>query len=278
MAWSYEQKFNTLNDGDLNGQDSWSIDTSFDVQTTTKYEGAKAVAVINPAGEVNGYRAITGVDAGTFYFAMRRSVNNAGTITFTARNSTPLTQWKIIMNNSGNVQIDNGSSVADWFAYSANTWYVFEVVFTTTTVKARYNAGAGWSNYSTEYTPLRSNNVERIYLTCEDASTSSNYWDTITPTDPVVIAYTMAADPGTFALTGIASTFNKTLTMAAALGHFILTGIDATLTYYNAPTPPTEWDNETKHSTNWGDSTKNSTNYSNQIKSTSIWHDKNKSS
>ena len=34
MAWIYEEKFNTLNDGDLNGQDFWTALNTFDVQTS----------------------------------------------------------------------------------------------------------------------------------------------------------------------------------------------------------------------------------------------------
>jgi hypothetical protein len=37
--------FNALTDGDLNGQNGWSGSTAFDVQTSTKYEGAKSVSV-----------------------------------------------------------------------------------------------------------------------------------------------------------------------------------------------------------------------------------------
>jgi hypothetical protein len=44
------EDFNALSDGDLNGQNGWSGNTAFDVQTTTKYEGAKALS----AGAING--------------------------------------------------------------------------------------------------------------------------------------------------------------------------------------------------------------------------------
>jgi len=48
--WTYEQKFNGLNDGDLNGQDDWSAESDTDVvQTGTPYEGAKHVIVSGSA-------------------------------------------------------------------------------------------------------------------------------------------------------------------------------------------------------------------------------------
>ncbi|KKU20693.1 MAG: hypothetical protein UX33_C0041G0011, partial [Candidatus Azambacteria bacterium GW2011_GWC1_46_13] len=44
-AWTYEQTFNTLNNGDLNGQDSWSGAVEYDIQSSISHEGTKAVKV-----------------------------------------------------------------------------------------------------------------------------------------------------------------------------------------------------------------------------------------
>ncbi|MFH1231548.1 MAG: DUF2341 domain-containing protein [Planctomycetota bacterium] len=42
-TFDYFQDFNALNTADLNGQDSWTANTAWDVMTTTPYEGAKAI-------------------------------------------------------------------------------------------------------------------------------------------------------------------------------------------------------------------------------------------
>jgi hypothetical protein len=44
-AWTYEEDFNALTNGDLHGQAGCLGSTDYDVQTGTAYEGAKAVAV-----------------------------------------------------------------------------------------------------------------------------------------------------------------------------------------------------------------------------------------
>ena len=43
----FYEDFNLLTDGDLNGQNGWSGSALFDVETSVKYEGAKAVQVTN---------------------------------------------------------------------------------------------------------------------------------------------------------------------------------------------------------------------------------------
>src|SRR3989338_8281410 len=70
-AWSYEQTFNNLNNGDLNGQDSWSGSTAFDVVTTgTPYEGAKHLS-FSTLADIDISRNITPTENGTLYFSVR---------------------------------------------------------------------------------------------------------------------------------------------------------------------------------------------------------------
>lgn len=78
MAWTYEQLFNGLTDGDLNGQDSWSGNTGFDVTTETSYEGAKDVSLTTTSDTFSTItRTVTGVSAGVCYVSMKRGTSSA---------------------------------------------------------------------------------------------------------------------------------------------------------------------------------------------------------
>jgi hypothetical protein len=59
MAWTYEQKFDGLTTGDLNGQDSWSGSTNYDVSTTNPAEGTKCVTITGDGTERQISRTIT---------------------------------------------------------------------------------------------------------------------------------------------------------------------------------------------------------------------------
>lgn len=53
-TFNFFEDFNSLTNGNLNGQNSWSGSTSFQVEDTTKYEGGKAVQVSNvTAGQID---------------------------------------------------------------------------------------------------------------------------------------------------------------------------------------------------------------------------------
>src|SRR3990167_10712671 len=70
MAWTYEQKFNDLNNGDLNGQDSWSAHLAFDVETSVKYEGAKALSFLLASENEYANRNIDAISQGIVYVAL----------------------------------------------------------------------------------------------------------------------------------------------------------------------------------------------------------------
>ena len=63
MALIYSQNFNALNTADLNGQDSWVADASFDVQESVTYEGAKAVSHVTGDSQA-AYRDFTAQSKG----------------------------------------------------------------------------------------------------------------------------------------------------------------------------------------------------------------------
>ena len=83
-TWTYEQTFNTLNNGDLSGQDNWSGDIQYDVQSTLAYEGTKAVQVNALDTSKLITRTVPSFTSGQMYFSVRRDVNSTGKIYFTS--------------------------------------------------------------------------------------------------------------------------------------------------------------------------------------------------
>ena len=77
----YEQTFNNLVNGDLNGQDSWSGAGEYDVQSTLAYEGTKAVQVnaLNTSKLIS--RTVPSFTSGQMYFSVRRDTNGDGSAT-----------------------------------------------------------------------------------------------------------------------------------------------------------------------------------------------------
>lgn len=186
--WTYEQKFNTLNDGDLNGQDSWSGNAQFDVQTSETYEGAKAVAITNPSGNPEVLRNVTAVADGTVYFTMRSTVNNKAFQIDLLDVGVGIVRTQFSSN--GQIQtLEPGPTYVSLQAYNANQWYVAKVTFNGTTDQHSISIhdGSSWSDYGpyTTYEVGEFVQVERINVWAEDGTLVA-YFDTITPTDPVV--------------------------------------------------------------------------------------------
>ena len=119
MAWGYTQNFDALTDGDLNGQDSWSGNTNYDVQTSVTFQGAKAVSSAHNGQVVS--RTVTGVTDGLFHYAQRSdSTANCNDVQLSLKSSTTylaIVRW----NTSGNIIRLYGASSETVSAYSANS-------------------------------------------------------------------------------------------------------------------------------------------------------------
>ncbi|HAM95892.1 MAG: Peptidase M23 [Candidatus Azambacteria bacterium GW2011_GWB2_46_37] len=130
-AWTYEQTFNTLNNGDLNGQDSWSGSTAFDVVTTgTPYEGAKHLS-FSTLADIDISRNITPTENGTLYFSVKKPTTNQDTFLFILKNNNGLSDINIYFNANGQIQAYNGTT-ASWQTiqnYSANSYYRIGIQF-----------------------------------------------------------------------------------------------------------------------------------------------------
>lgn len=185
MAWVYEALFDTTSSpsysaGDLNGQNSWSAPTNFDVQSTTTYQGNGAVADISSAGG-SATVAITAQSSGTVYYAMRRS-STTGDASMYFKNSSTL-QFNVNF-EIAKIRTNNGASVAVILdPYVANTWYVIEVIFDASNNHTiRYNTGSGWSASFGPYTSTNTADIDTVEL--NSGGSNSQYWDMITPTNP----------------------------------------------------------------------------------------------
>ena len=192
MAWTYEQNFNDLNTADLNGQDSWSgASALLNVVTDQTYEGAKAVKYNSTSTNMHYTRSITSVTSGTFYFAQRSSSTSLTQSMFSLRNAAGGAVGTIGFYPTGDIKMRDETPPAfvDVGDFVANTWYVFEVVFNTTTgkYKARWHNESSWSDYTAEYDLKNTDAITSISLGADaNAGGGSIWWDIITPTDPVV--------------------------------------------------------------------------------------------
>ncbi len=199
--WTYEQKFNTLNDGDLNGQDSWTGDVEFDVvQTDTPAEGAKHLKVIANVSS-NGFidRTIIGVTSGTVYISIKKNANNDGrSVIYMKDSAEGANSMTIDMNLDGNIRIwdNNPGSWITVGAYSANTYYRIGIAFESgagsheglaaDTYKMNIDGGA-WSDVADFETAVAEINLLR-FGSLKDATSNEYFWDFISPNYTVAVA------------------------------------------------------------------------------------------
>ena len=126
----YFQDFNSLTDGDLNGQDSWSGSANFDVQTSVKYEGAKAVEVATGGIAINISRAISVTSYNMFIQAhiYATDASLSYPIAFYAREGSSSINGVCIY--ASKIQVLN--SVPAWQdvdSASSTTWYKVKLAF-----------------------------------------------------------------------------------------------------------------------------------------------------
>lgn len=183
MAWTFEEKFNTLTDGDLNGQNSWTGDVDFDVQTHISYEGAKGISVT----AANGYctRSITSVSDGVVYFAVMRG-NTTGDVSFDFLTGGSTRVRFIVANSNTNVTISNGAGVHTWTGIvSAGNWLLFEFTFdASNNHSVRYHNGVSWSASTGTLSAAVGGNIDGIRLG-SGGTAGVSYFDYISPTNPI---------------------------------------------------------------------------------------------
>jgi hypothetical protein len=187
-AWTYEQSFDALTNGDLNGQDSWSGSTAFDVQSTVSCGGAKSVEFVSGAGSIS--RAFSATSTADMFFQIRRAPANQDFFLTFFSGATELiyirtrgTDGTIAGYNSGttlyvnaiagfsfdtcytvNVQWDDGAQPDKWRlrVYSSGAW----------------GSWTAWLNTNSAYSSM-----DAMAISTEGV-TGAVYVDTITATDP----------------------------------------------------------------------------------------------
>ena len=195
MAWKYEENFNSLNTAALNGQDSWSGDSDFGVQTSVTAEGAKAVKV--SAG--NKYIAsgdFSGVSSGNVVFAMRKSSTTSSNNYFAICFGGSKTQMMIIFDPDGDIIIKArgaGNDQEVLASFSVDTWYQLEIEFNigSSTYKARIReyGESEWSEWSGNASTYNSyDTIKKLELFTGSGMIGDAYYDDFRPAPiPVVV-------------------------------------------------------------------------------------------
>lgn len=133
----YEQKFNDLTVGDLNGQDGWSGGTEVDVTTNASaiYEGTKGVQVYQPSGAQTITRSIINRDCGFLFIKIKKTLNTDGTMPVLEllNNNNNQTEVIIQFNSDGTIRYYDRLTASylqiDSFTYASDTWIKLAIKF-----------------------------------------------------------------------------------------------------------------------------------------------------
>jgi hypothetical protein len=203
MAWTYEQKFNALTTGDLNGQDSWTADVSWDVSTTSPYEGANCIQRQcegdAPSGIDNykpAYRTITAVTDGSMYFAFKYDSSSAAVrAALTLEEGTTSKCYLLVVSSFSKLMLFSGGSFYDIATgLSSGTWYPVNMEFDcgTDQYRARVYSSGAWGSFSTWYAmPSTATQINNLNFGSDKGAAGTGgmiYLDTFTPTDPTAPA------------------------------------------------------------------------------------------
>lgn len=191
MGWTYEQKFNSLNDGNLAGQDNFTAEgDSPQVQISKTFEGAKAISLIDACG---ADRALTGdeVVSGKLYYAIYCDDLPVGGGTYVSFYDGVYTN-AVMMGFEGatfNLRYYDGTwKHLEYLTY--DRWYVFEVEFDLGNNRWRYRhwdeVSEEWSTVS-DWLGVRGSVSEVDVLHFGNNDGAITYIDTLTPTDPTII-------------------------------------------------------------------------------------------
>ncbi len=188
----FTDNFNTYNNGDLNGQGSWSGNTTYDVQSTTYYDdgGTKAVQFTNTASQFSIEKAGTQQTAGTVGMYMRKSVVNNGQQYFLAQEDTWDGYTIFAFMHTGAILFNGNTTLLDPFV--VDTWYWVQMEWKSDPdhlVRGRYNDNA-WSDWIAPQSDWVTG-LGEVNFTVNSLDSDSAYYDFIaeaSSTAPVVAA------------------------------------------------------------------------------------------
>jgi len=184
--WTYEQKFDGLSDGDLNGQDSWSGSTNFQVGAYgAPYEGTKDV-LGNKASVIQ--RAVILVPYGTVYISFYTANGRLdGCMMSLQEGSTD----KCRLYFDSTIIIRDPTTWHSIGAWAADTWYRIGFAFDFTAggweglsqgyYKANVNGGA-WST-AYQFENPGGSGISNFYIAIYEDAGGVYYWyfDYISP-------------------------------------------------------------------------------------------------
>jgi hypothetical protein len=157
VPWDYEQLFNSLSDGNLNGQDSWSNDGGSTLSVTSSsdtYEGSKCLesAVLDSEEEYVFYsRSVSDFTSGTFYTSIKRNSDDY-LVRIAGNNLISGIGFSVYLQSDGKIyafDVDADDYLDTGLTYSFGEWVVVGINFVTSgTRQYRVNVNNGsWSSY-----------------------------------------------------------------------------------------------------------------------------------
>jgi len=178
--------FDSYNNGDLNGQGDWSGDVEFDVQTTIKQAGTKAVKIANLGANYKEiYKTFTGEGDGNQVFYIRFASGSDRYAMFHVGEVATGNKARIQIHdyNSGEFRLYASTNEQILSGLTTDQWYKCEIEWRTSddSVRARVNDGT-WTNWlacSSSFTV-----IDRIGM--QAGKNSDQYFDTFL--DPNVSA------------------------------------------------------------------------------------------
>ena len=196
--WTYEQKFDGLNDGDLNGQDSWSGATEFDVTTDAAalYEGTKGLKIYQPAGLKTIKRTLpASIESGEFWISVKATETTQLYPRININNDGDVIDLEIFFWSDGTIKYYSRDATdyvqIDSLTYSADTWIRLGVRFRCTgaaafeglnerTAKVSIDGGDNWSS-ELEFEAASGTDINYLELVGFADTGNYNYFDYISP-------------------------------------------------------------------------------------------------
>lgn len=187
-AWTYTQNMDGLTGAgaDLNGQDSWSGGTGYDVTTAGTMQGTKYVNMITST-EQDMQRTVTSSTSGVMSVMMRKG--SASALIWDVRINSGATIGTFVrFSPDGNIyQLHSGSTVLQ--TYTAATNYAVETEYDVATDQYRVRIdGGAWSSWQVFYLSATFTSVDRIFFSKQDAGTQGVSFDDIKDTTPAGVS------------------------------------------------------------------------------------------
>jgi len=154
-AWTYEQSFDSLSLGDLDGQDNWTCTSDTEVVDDMHYYGGQSAHSAYLSWNCD--RSISSIDEGNVYFAVY--LPSTDYFSFDLFSGT---SFRTELNfSSGNIRLYSGS-FHNIGTYDLNEWIPVNFSFSGGKFKVRVYQDSAWSDWSTEYDMTGGNSVDKI--------------------------------------------------------------------------------------------------------------------